>query len=138
MSISTRIINLERQLTDIDRKLGKLQRHRETVVRDIGDLRKREEALVLSKQAPGNGVEEILDELGFKKSGVPLMPKPPSAGSSPVIGACGKHTFSSKSQCRRAIVNRLEKGSDTDRLIAYFCHTCHGWHMSSRDSRRDH
>lgn len=76
-----------------------------------------------------------------RKSAVVRMLPPPEASPpgrifvnrAPKIGVCGKHTFSSESQAKSAIHSRLNKGSSTSRLIAYFCKSCTGWHMTSRE-----
>ena len=47
------------------------------------------------------------------------------------IGPCGKHAFPSKKSTKKAIANRLSKGSNASRLRAYFCEQCKAWHMSS-------
>lgn len=47
------------------------------------------------------------------------------------IGSCGKQTFKSEKACKAAIHNRLNKGSNCDKLRSYFCRDCRGYHMSS-------
>lgn len=123
---------------DIDNKILKLQRHRTVVAKELAATKEREIALVTQNQKPSSSLDEVFEELGFKKA-LLIQPGNPSAriNSQPKVGVCGKHTFNTQGQCERAIVNRLNKANDADRLIAYFCNKCHGWHMSSRDSRMD-
>jgi phage terminase Nu1 subunit (DNA packaging protein) len=46
--------------------------------------------------------------------------------------SCGKHRFTSQKAAKAALHNREDKGANVSALRAYFCPSCHGWHMTSR------
>lgn len=120
------------------------------------DLNRQMAALEAKKAGLGKGSEKKLSEIEaklrmlrqqyneppkFNREDIALLPPPPRRdfrASSVTIGPCGKHTFESERQCKDAIRHRLNKGANVNKLIAYFCRDCHGWHMTSRDSRKDH
>jgi len=84
------------------------------------------------------GIDRVFAEAGLKTTGLLSEARPIRTFRAPAkVGVCGKQIFGSEGQCRQAITNRLNKATDTTRLISYFCNRCHGWHMSSRTSRRD-
>lgn len=54
-----------------------------------------------------------------------------------IITSCEKHGFPSEGAARKAIKNRLRKGSDTSYLRPYLCPHCGYWHMTStRDYKK--
>lgn len=55
----------------------------------------------------------------------------PTIRKVPERGVCGKMRFSSEKMARKAIVHRLNRGSNCNKLRAYFCKPCKAWHMTS-------
>ncbi len=55
-------------------------------------------------------------------------------GERPTLPRCpasSKVCFSSESQAKQAMRNRLNKGANTSRLRTFKCDDCHQWHFTS-------
>lgn len=84
-------------------------------------------------------LDDIFAEIGFPDPPLLLSrrtrPPPVKRRSNYPTGSCGKVTYPSREITREAIVNRLNKGTGgATHLIPYECHTCKGWHMTSRET----
>lgn len=90
------------------------------------------------RNTPTKKVDEILREIGLPPEALDeedvahINPRRRTVSET----ECGKQGFASRAEAMRARANRLNKGSNTSFLRAYFCDACKHWHLTS--SKRDY